>query len=95
MEQPATDSAPRPRHHPGTASRVFGDEGVVITPAENMVRMLDEVGSRIWELADGTRTVDQIAAALTDEYDVSLDHARVSVTGFVQMLFDRGMLAWA
>ena len=84
----------RPRHDPGTASRVFGDEAVIITPAENMVRMLDEVGSRIWRLADGSRTVDEIAAALTDEYEVTAEEAGTSVTSFVQALVEKELLVW-
>ena len=53
-----------PTHHPQTAARVFSGEAVIITPAENTVRMLNTVGSRVWELADGTRTVDEIAGVL-------------------------------
>ena len=53
-----------PMHHPQTAARVFSGEAVIITPAENKVRMLNTVGSRVWELADGTRTVDEIAGVL-------------------------------
>ena len=62
--------------HPRTASRVFNGEAVIISPAENVVRMLNPVGSRIWELCDGSRTLDQIAAALTDEFEVDMAHAR-------------------
>jgi hypothetical protein len=82
----------KPRHHPRTAARVFSGEAVVITPAENMVRMFNPAGSRIWELADGTRTNEEIAVALADEYDVDLDHARRSVATFVEELAARGLL---
>lgn len=84
----------KPTHHPQTASRIYSGEAVIISPAENMVRMLNPVGSRIWELANGTRTLDQIAAALTEEYDVDLDHARRSVEAFVEELASRGLLTW-
>ncbi len=84
-----------PIHHPRTASRVFSGEAVVITPAENMVRMLNPVGSRVWELADGTRTLDEIAAALTAEFAVDPAEARASVAAFVEELLGRGLLAWA
>ncbi len=84
----------RPAHHSRTASRVFSGEAVVITPAENMVRMLNPIGSRIWELADGTRTMDDIATTLTGEFDVDFDHARRSVTTFVEDLAGRGLLSF-
>ena len=30
---------------------------------------LNEIGSRIWELCDGNRTVSQVVAAIATEYD--------------------------
>lgn len=85
----------KPLHHAQTASRVFSGEAVVISPAENLVRMFNPVGSRIWELADGTRTLDQIAATLAAEYEIDEAHARRSVEAFVAELSDKGLLAWA
>ena len=83
-----------PAHHPRIAARVFSGEAVIITPAENMVRMLNEVGSRVWELADGTRTVEQIAVALTQEFAVDLPQARSSATAFIDELAAKGLLAF-
>ncbi len=84
----------KPTRHSRTASRVFSGEAVVISPAENVVRMFNPVGSRIWELSDGTRTIEQIAFALTQEYDVDLPHARQSVSTFVDELLTKQLLAW-
>ena len=84
----------KPIHHPSTASRVFGDDAVVISPAQNLVRMLNPVGSRIWQLADGTRTVEDIAILLTQEFDVDLPQARSSVAQFVEELIHKNLLAW-
>ena len=92
----ATDNGARlPVRHPATASRVFNGEAVIISPAENVVRMLNPVGSRIWELCDGSHTLDQIAIALTEEFDVDLIHARQSVTDFVTDLVDKKILDWS
>jgi hypothetical protein len=92
MAQPDNRS---PIHHPRTAARVFSGEAVIITPAENTVRMLNTVGSRVWELADGRRTVKEIAGVLTQEFDVDLDQARESATQFVDELAAKGLLAFA
>lgn len=83
-----------PIHHPQTASRVFSGEAVIITPAENMVRMLNDVGSRVWELADGKRTVEEIAQALTEEFEVGLAEARASAAAFVDELVAKGLLTF-
>jgi len=84
----------KPAHHPRTASRVFSGEAVIISPAENVVRLLNLTGSRIWELADGTRTVEQIAVILSEEFAVELPHARRSVAAFVEELAGKELLVW-
>jgi hypothetical protein len=84
----------KPLPNPRTASRVFSGEAVVISPAENTVRLLNPVGSRIWELADGAATAEDIAAQLTQEFAVDLDHARQSVAAFLAELDGKGLLAW-
>lgn len=85
----------KPIHHSSTASRVFGSDAVVISPAENMVRMLNPVGSRIWQLADGNNTVEDIALTLTQEFDIDLPHARQSTADFVEDLRSRNLLDWS
>ncbi len=83
----------RPSHHPDTASRVFSGEAVVITPAENTVRMFNRAGSRIWELMDGTRAIEDIASVLTEEYRIGFDDALASVQRFVDALVAKGVVA--
>jgi hypothetical protein len=84
----------RPAHHPRTASRVFSGEAVIITAAENKVRMLNPVGSRIWELADGTRTIAQIVDILTAEYDVDPAHAERATLEMLETLADKDLVTW-
>lgn len=85
----------RPIRNPATASRVFSGEAVVITPSQNTVRMLNEAGSRIWELADGQRTVDEIVDVLVAEYEVTEDAAHQSVARFVDELLSNELLQLA
>jgi hypothetical protein len=85
----------KPAHHPRTASRVFSGEAVVITPAENKVRMFNPVGSRIWELTNGQRTVGQIIDLLIDEFDVEPERAQRTAQEFLAMLDEKNMIAWA
>lgn len=82
----------RPVHSPATASRVFSGEAVVISPSENMVRMFNTVGSRIWELADGHHTIDGIVDELLEEYETDREAASIAVVGFVDTLVDKGLL---
>lgn len=68
---------------------------MIISPAENMVRMLNPTGSRIWQLADGTRTVAEIASVLAQEFAVTPTEALASTEEFVAALVDKGLLTWA
>ncbi|QLQ07996.1 MAG: PqqD family protein [Anaerolineae bacterium] len=82
-----------PLHHP-RGGRVYSGEAVILSPAENMVCMLNPVGSRIWELVDGVRTVDEIALALTAEFDVEYAQARHSTQEFLDTLAVKGLVTW-
>lgn len=84
----------KPSHHPRTASRVFSGEAVVITPAENKVRMLNPVGSRIWQLADGSRSVAEIVGLLTDEYEVEPARAERTTLELLETLAAKELIVW-
>ena len=57
--------------NPAVVGRFVEGEAVLVLPQQGQVKVLNEVGARIWALADGARTLRQIAAALCDEYDVN------------------------
>lgn len=84
----------KPRRQAGVASRLFNGEAVLIDPAQNKVRMLNPVGSRIWELADGSRTLAEIIDTLVAEFEVEPAQAAASVRAFVEELVARELLTW-
>ena len=47
---------------------------------------VNEVGARVWDLADGSRDVAQIVHDLSDEFDVGEDVARADVQHFLEEL---------
>ena len=59
-----------------------------------MVRLLNQTATRIWELADGSRSVDEIASALTQEYEIDFQQARQSVTRLLAELSEKNLIAW-
>ena len=79
---------------PAIAARQFGLEIVAIDPRSNMVRMFNETGSRIWQLLDGSHSVEEIAHILAEEYAVSAVQAAVSVNTFLGQLQERGLVEW-
>lgn len=77
---------------PDAAWRVFEDGAVIVSPTESVMHSLNPVGTRIWELADGTLTVSEILDSVLEEFDVSRDQAEKDIATFCQELSDKGML---
>jgi len=79
--------------NPAVVGRIIEGEAVLVLPEQGQVKVLNEVGARIWALADGTRTLRQIAAALCDEYEVDQAQAETDVLDFVTQLVEQGIVS--
>lgn len=84
-----------PAPHPQVAARIIDGEAVILLPENVQVKVLNVVGSRIWELADGTRSVGEITKIIVAEYDVTAQQAERDVNEFIQELVDKKMLVLA
>jgi hypothetical protein len=72
-----------------TACRVIDGKAVVITIDRNQVHVLNSVGTRVWELADG-RPIAAIVDEIVVEFDVERERAWLDVCGFAQQLVALG-----
>ena len=77
---------------PTTASRVIEGEAVILSMETKVLRGLNPVGSRIWELIDGQRSVEEIVGVIVKEFDVEPARADEDVRGFVQEVLDKGLV---
>ena len=71
---------------PSSAWRVLGGQTVLLSLPERKLHLLNEVGSRIWELIQERRTVGEIVRKVAEEYEVSEDRARTDVHAFIRKL---------
>lgn len=55
--------------------RVLDGEALILHPSAGTLHRLNETGTRLWELLDGQRSIEGIAASLTEEYEVEVDDA--------------------
>lgn len=71
-----------------------GDDGVVVlNPNDGKYFSLDDVGGRIWELCDGERSADEIAAVLAAEYDAPIADISRDVLELLHELRSEGLVA--
>ncbi len=80
---------------PKTAWRVIEGEAVILSLDTKAFRGLNPVGSRMWELIDGRRSVDEIVEVIVREFDVTREQAAVDVQAFVRELLDKGLVTSA
>jgi predicted transcriptional regulator len=59
-----------------------------------MVRLLNLTATRIWQLADGSRSVDEITTILTQEFEVDFQQAYQSVIRLLNELSEKKVIAW-
>jgi hypothetical protein len=62
-------------------------------PTERRVE-LDEVGGFVWEMCDGSNTVETIVARTGKQFKMNRREAEVSVTMFMQMLHERNFIGF-
>ncbi len=77
----------------GIVGQILKDEAVLLLPAQGEVKVLNQVGARIWSLSNGTRTIAEIAAVLTTEYAVDQARAEADTVAFIADLLRRNMVA--
>jgi len=77
---------------PATASRVIEGEAVILSLDTKILRGLNPVGSRVWELIDGQRSVDEIVGVIVQEFDVSQEAAARDVGDFVRELLAKSLV---
>ncbi len=82
--------------HPRRAERILvhqGDEELVLLDPENgNYFTLDEVGARIWELADGGRSAAEIADVLDQEFDAPPETIRADLVELLEELSGSGLV---
>jgi coenzyme PQQ synthesis protein D (PqqD) len=75
-----------------TLSQELNGETVLLELSRGMYFGLDEVGTRIWQLLVRGDSLDEIVAALVDEYEVSADAAAADLRALVAELEERRLV---
>ena len=92
MQKLSLDTIPVP--NPNVVGRVVADEAVLVLPQKGTVKVLNEVGARIWSLVDGVRSAREIASLIFSEYNVEQAAAEEDTLVFLGDLADRDVLTF-
>ena len=79
---------------PDVIWRVPDDNAVLVSPVGGQVTILNGVGTTIWSLIDGQKSLLDIAQQLVDQYDVDIVQANLDVENFLAKLDTRGLISW-
>lgn len=67
----------------------------LVRPPKEKRLVLDRIGTSVWHLCDGKRTVENVIDAFADQYELEFHESRVAVTEYLRSLVQRGALAMA
>jgi hypothetical protein len=90
--------ATTPERRPGVlAQQVKPDDPslVLLNPKSGEYYTLEAVGTRVWQLCDGKRTISEIAAIIGEEYDESRETIESDVIELVKELMDEELVVSA
>jgi hypothetical protein len=70
--------------------QVEGQE-ILVKPQSSEVMVLNGTGALVWSLLDGTRNVDEVAAAVAAQYQIPLETALSDVQDLLRELIEAGV----
>lgn len=74
------------------ASRIIEGQAVILSLGDNTLHTLNSVGSRIWELCDGQRSVGEIITIINEEYLTCSEETQADCEAFFQDLSQKGIM---
>lgn len=74
------------------AYRIIDDEAVILTPEDGMLHNLNPVATRIFELANGKRTVKDIINRILGEFQADEKVVTRDVSNFIEDLMHKKMM---
>jgi hypothetical protein len=86
------DGETRVRISPSVYARPFGEELVLLHFGRGEYFGLDEVGAAIWRALEAEKTLNAIADALVERYDVQRDTALQDVVSVVTEMIEAALV---
>ena len=81
-----------PRRHPTAGFRIFEGQATIVMPDGSFIHVLNEIGSRVWDLLNGQRSESDIVDIICEEFDTTREVAQKDVREFLAALEANRML---
>ena len=78
--------------NPSLADQMLGGKSVLLDYDNRRILGLNETGSRVWSLLDGSRTLREVCRAVAEEKAVSVEQVIEDVQPFIRQLVERELL---
>ena len=72
--------------------RVLDNEAMIVDPGGNKMSVLNSVGSRIWEMANGETAIKEIVRAVHEEFNITYEEALADTIEFLEELSGKGLI---
>jgi len=70
----------------------MGEDAVLLHVQRGDYYSLNKVGARLWVMADGTKSVEDLAVMLTQEFDISQEQAEKDIIELAEQLAKEGLV---
>lgn len=84
----------RPAQNPDTAVRVIDSLAFVMDASSSQLHSLNEVGTRVWDLCDGTHTVEEIVTVIADEFHADRVTVQSDVLTYFDVLLEKSLIVF-
>ena len=77
--------------HPDMLSAEIGGEAIMMSIEKGAYFGLNPVATRIWDLIEQPKSLDQLIAVIHDEYEVTPEQCEADVREFTADMIERGL----
>lgn len=79
--------------NPEAAYRIYDGEATIVLPGRAEVKVLNEVGSLVWDQIDGRRELGAILKLVLAEFETTPETAEADLVEFATTLRENGMVS--
>ena len=83
-----------PVKNPDIVAREEKKEALLFNPADGNMLCINKTGIFIWNLCDGSFSIEDIAKRITDNFEVSFEMAKKECLQFLKMLEKPGFVGY-